>query len=140
MTTALLDQSDLAALLGLEERDLLDAVRQGFPYEAFERLLEILDVPSHELASVLMISDRTLRRRRKEGRLTPEESDRLLRMARLVELALAVFEGDATRAVHWFTSPKSRLQGEAPLRRANTDLGAREVEDMLYAIEFTWPA
>lgn len=132
--------ADLAGLLGLDEQDLIEAVRKGLPYDAYERLLDVLGIPSRELAEVLMISERTLRRRRAEGQLAAEESDRLVRVARLVELTLLVFEGDAERAMQWFTRSKSRLNGESPLVRSNTELGAHEVEDMLYAIEFTMPA
>jgi putative toxin-antitoxin system antitoxin component (TIGR02293 family) len=70
----------------------------------------------------------------------PEESDRLLRLARVFELGVTVFEGDTERAVRWFTMPKSRLGGESPLERADTEPGIREVEDMLYTIEFTMAA
>ena len=70
------------------------------------------------------------------GRLSAEESDRLLRTARLAELALAVFE-DGGAAAEWLTTPKRLLNGETPLERADTAPGAREVEDMLFAVEFS---
>jgi len=112
----------------------------GLPFDAYERLRTLLGIPSRELATVLSIPARTLQRRKQAGRLTAEESDRLLRLARLVALTLYVFEDDTDRAVRWLTAPKSLLDGESPLARADTEPGAREVEDMLYAIEFTMPA
>lgn len=139
-TVYALERADLASFLGLEAQDLVAAVREGLPYESYERVLAHLGVSSREFAEVLSIPERTLQRRKKAGRLTPEESDRLLRVARLVELAETVFEGDTDRAVRWFTSPKSLLDGESPLSHADTEPGAREVEDMLYAIEYTMPA
>lgn len=134
------DRADLATLLGLHAQSLVAAVRAGFPFETYERLRAMLGVSARELAGVLSIPERTLQRRRQAGRLTAEESDRLLRVARLVGLALMVFEGDAEHAVCWLTAPKTLLGGESPLMRADTEPGAREVEDMLYAIEFTMPA
>ncbi len=116
---------------------LIGAVREGLPYDAFERLRAFLDVPARDAGTRLLIAERTLARRRQNGRFTPEESDRLLRLARLAEMALVVFEGEAAPARRWLTQPKRLLNGESPLDRADTEAGAREVEDMLYAIEFT---
>ena len=130
-----------AGLIGFSEdaapSALIDAVRSGLSYDAFERLAEFLGVPARELGERLSISRRTLARRRESGQLTPEESDRLLRLARLSEMALVVFEGQKASARRWLTEPKSLLGGESPIERADTETGVREVEDMLYAIEFT---
>lgn len=131
-----LDQLDGTRLLGVEGSDVVAIVRTGLPAHALERLHDLLDLPVRDLAALLGIPPRTLTRRRQAGRLTPDESDRLLRLARLAELALAVFEEpDAART--WLTEPKRLLGGESPLAHADTAPGAREVEDMLYAIEFT---
>lgn len=131
-----LDQLDGTRLLEIEDADVVVAVRTGLPVGALERLHDLLDLPMQELAAVLGIPPRTLTRRRQSGRFTPDESDRLLRLARLAELALAVFE-DAEAARTWLTEPKRLLGGEAPFAHADTGPGAREVEDMLYAVEFT---
>lgn len=117
------------------ERPLISHIRQGLPTHAFDRLQAFLGCSTLVLASALGIAPRTLARRRGD-RLSPEESDRLLRAARLAELALVVFE-DADAASEWLTTPKRLLRGETPLEHADTAPGAREVEDMLYAIEFS---
>ncbi len=140
VATRIPDRADLTTFLGLKAQSLVTAVREGLPFDVYERLRRMLGVSARELAEVLSIPERTLQRRRQAGRLTSEESDRLLRVAHLVELALVVFENDTERAVRWLTAPKSLLGGESPLARADTEPGAREVEDMLYAIEFTMPA
>lgn len=134
------DSGDLYAFLGLKQQALVTVVREGLAYDVYERVQGLLGVSTAELATVLAIPERTLQRRRQAGRLTMEESDRLLRLARLVKLALFVFDGDTTRAVRWLRAPKTLLGGETPLERADTEPGVREVEDMLYAIEFTLPA
>lgn len=135
-----LEQASGARLLGLDSGALIEAERAGFPYEAFEQLRSFLRLPARALGAALSIAERTLARRRKRGSLTPEESDRLARLARLSEMALVVFEGDEESARTWLTTPKRLLGGESPLERADTGAGAREVEDMLYAIEFTMAA
>ncbi len=141
-----LDRLDGTRLLGLsgegargETNAPVAYVRDGLPTEAFDRLQAFLGRPASALAATLGLAPRTLARRRQAGRLAPEESDRLLRTARLAELALVVFE-DADAAATWLTTPKRLLGGETPLERADTAPGAREVEDMLYAVEFSMPA
>ncbi len=135
-----IEHTDLAAFLGIENASLVTAVREGLPFDVYERLRSMLDLPSRDLAALLLISERTLRRRKQAGKLESEESDRLLRLARILELAHVVFEGNSERAVAWLTAPKTLLGGESPLARTDTEPGAREVEGMLYAVEFTMPA
>ncbi len=140
-----LDRLDGTLLLGLNGEGTRGAsspvahVRAGLSTEAFDRLQAFLGRPASALAATLGLAPRTLARRRQAGRLAPEESDRLLRTARLAELALVVFE-DADAAAAWLTTPKRLLSGETPLERADTAPGAREVEDMLYAVEFSTAA
>jgi putative toxin-antitoxin system antitoxin component (TIGR02293 family) len=141
-----LDRLDGTRLLGLrpegtrgEEVAPVVSVRAGLPVAAFDRLQAFLDEPAAALAAALGLAPRTLNRRRQSGRLSADESDRLLRTARLAELALVALE-DADAAARWLTSPKRLLAGETPLERADTAPGAREVEDMLFAIEFSLPA
>ena len=55
-------------------------------------------------------------------------------------MAVYVWEDNAEAAVRWLTTSKSLLGGESPLQHTDTGPGAREVEDMLYAIEFTTAA
>lgn len=130
------DALDGSRLLGLSGESPARAVRRGLPTGAFDALQAFLDTPAAGLADAVGIAPRTLSRRRADGRLAPDESDRLLRAARLAEMALVAL-GDAPAAAAWLTEPKRLLGGESPLRHADTAPGARAVEDMLYAVEFT---
>lgn len=87
------------------------------------------------LAPKLGISRATLNRRMAKGRLEPQESDRLVRFARLMGKAVEVLETkeDARR---WLSSPQVGLGGAVPLDCAETEVGAREVEDLLGRIEY----
>lgn len=134
------DTLDGSHLLNLPDADdpvaLAHAVREGLPADAFDALRDALGVPSPTLADALAIAPRTLARRRGAGRLAPDESDRLLRAARLTEMA-AVALGDREAGAQWMTEPHALFGGEPPLRHADTAPGARAVEDALYAVEFT---
>lgn len=127
-----------ALLLGLRSYDLpslLRSVEQGFPFSVLEHLRRNIALSWDELAHVIAIPQRTLTRRRNEGRFLPDESDRILRASRVYAKALEVFEGDAHAASHWLSSGQVGLGGAVPVDIARTELGAREVETLLERLE-----
>src|SRR6266566_10140469 len=69
------------------DRDLREAIREGFPPAVVEELMRASGLTLKELASALDLSPRSLQRRRRSGRLARFESDRLYRLARIVALA-----------------------------------------------------
>ena len=87
-----------------------------------------------ELAGALDLSIRSLQRRRR-GRLARFESDRLYRMARLMALARETL-GDGPRASRWLKRTNRALGGVAPLAAIDTELGARQVENLLGRIAY----
>jgi len=115
--------------------DLMQQIEQGFSFEALLSLETNSGVSLTLLASVIGIPERTLARRRVAGKLAPEESERLLRVSNLFEKCVELFEGDVTAAVNWLTSPKKALKNQSPLLYARTELGAREVEDLIGRLE-----
>ena len=87
------------------------------------------------LNPLLGISKPTFHRRKLEGRLAPGESDRVVRFARLLGKAIEVLESEENARL-WLTSPQFGLGGAVPLEFAATEVGAREVEDLLGRIEY----
>ena len=138
LTHVPVDRLDGTRLLGVPH-DPVEALRAGLTYGAFEQMQSVLGLSARDLAGTLGIAPRTLARRQAGGRFERDESDRLLRLARLVEIAIAAFE-DVDAAAAWLRAPKTLLGGESPLAHADTAHGAREVEDMLFVIEFTMAA
>lgn len=125
-------------LLGLNEFDsvrLLRIVERGIVYSSFVRFQRNLDVTQARLLDLVQIPQRTLTRRRQEGRLRPDESDRLLRVSRLFGRAIELFDGDADAARKWLSTAQTVLGGAIPLDLAKTDLGTREVERAIGRIE-----
>lgn len=120
------------------QSDRVAAVREGLSYDALQRVSEALAVPDAMLARALAISERTLHRRRGQGRLSTEESDRLLLLAEVVELAVQAFD-DVERARRWLRQPHALLGDEAPLEHMDTFAGVEEVRSMLYHIEYSMP-
>ena len=129
---------DYAALLGLRSSDwlaLARAVERGFPYAAVEQLCRNSGLAYERLLEWLQIASRTLIRRRQQGRFSPEESDRLLRAARIVGRAFDLFEADRDAAVEWMLDAQPALGGISPIDAAKTEVGAREVENLIGRLE-----
>ncbi len=126
------------ASLGLSSGNKVELLRQvqhGFPFDTLLRLEVNSGLPVAALAAVIGIPERTLARRKAAGKFEPAESERLLRIAILFEQCVELFEGDVTAAVRWLTTGKKALNDEAPLSYARTELGAREVEDLIGRVE-----
>jgi len=82
-----------------------------------------------------VIPSRTLQHRRsRRERLSLEESDRVLRVIRVVSSAEAVY-GNRERALAWLRRPHPRLDGRVPLSLLKTDTGSRIVEELLLQID-----
>jgi putative toxin-antitoxin system antitoxin component (TIGR02293 family) len=130
------------SLLGLqtfETAELHSRLQQGLSYDAFERLRGVLGLSAARAGELLQIPPRTLARRKDSKRFEPEESDRLVRLSRIVGLGLELFEGDVDEMRTWFTAPHAALGGETPLDFATTDVGAREVENLIGRLEHGIP-
>ena len=114
---------------------LIDRVREGLPVSELNSLRAGLEIPLEQLASKLAISRATLQRRKTAGRLSADESDKLVRFSRLLQHATDVF-GDETKAREWLKQPQRGLGGAVPLDYAETEIGAREVENLLGRIDY----
>ena len=129
-------------LLGLKMEDPLKLaadVKKGFLYRALERFQKNTALSTKDLSEVVQIRVRTLIRRKEQGRLQPDESDRLLRASRIFGRALELFEGDVEEARRWLSAPQAALGGSPPLVVLTTDVGAREVENLIGRLEHGIP-
>jgi putative toxin-antitoxin system antitoxin component (TIGR02293 family) len=83
----------------------------------------------------IVIPSRTLQHRRsRREKLTVEESDRVLRVIRVLSLTESIY-GSRERALDWLRKPHPRLDGRAPLSLLKTDAGSRIVEELLVQID-----
>ena len=116
-------------------RELIRQIELGFSFSRLRLLESQSGLSVARIASIIGIPERTLARRRNSGRLTSDESERLLRVSAVFEKAVDLFEGDRAAALKWLTSPKKALENETPLLYSRTELGAREVENLLGRLE-----
>jgi putative toxin-antitoxin system antitoxin component (TIGR02293 family) len=115
--------------------DMSAAIREGFLHSVVDALAGNSGLTLQEVASSLDLSTRSLQRRKHQGRLARYESDRLYRLARLMALA-EYFIGSHATAVEWMKRPNLVLGGVAPLQLLDTELGARQVENILGRIGY----
>jgi len=117
--------------------DMADLIEAGLPCASAQYLRQRLALTEADLASVLGVSARTLQRQaaRRDACLTPQQGDRLYRLARIVACAEETFE-NADRARAWLHQPQRGLGSRVPLALLTTEAGAREVEDLLGRIEY----
>jgi putative toxin-antitoxin system antitoxin component (TIGR02293 family) len=123
-----------ASLPELVSRELSNALASEPARVAILDELEAHGFTSDELFD-LVIPRRTLGRRRQTGQLSPEESDRAVRLARITEHAERVF-GDAAKAHRWLRKPSPMLEGSVPLTLLKSETGAHLVEKALHRIDF----
>ena|SRR5215467_723637 len=116
--------------------DLADLVRKGLPANSVKALAGRLDIRNAALSERLGIPQRTLTRRlSRRSRLTASESDRTVRVARVYANAVEMI-GEEDKAILWLQTPNRALGGERPIDQVDTDVGAREVEDILSRIAY----
>jgi putative toxin-antitoxin system antitoxin component (TIGR02293 family) len=120
----------------LQTDDLVAEVRAGLPASTVTVLADGLALQRLQVAERLSIPARTLSRRlANKSRLTQEESDRTLRMARVVALAREILGAD-DKASRWMVAPNRALGGQRPFDQLDTELGVRSVEEVLQRIAY----
>lgn len=113
--------------------ELSDAVAQGLPKSALRNAVRRIFEDAGEQRRMMyrIVPEATFKRRR--DRLSSAESERTERLARVIATAEYVWE-DRDSARRFLMTPHPMLAGKAPLNAAMTELGARQVEDLLAKI------
>ncbi len=125
-------------ILGLKAEnpgELIRQVERGFSFNTLRSMESHAGISVARIAAIIGIPERTLARRKTEGRLTSDESERLLRISRVFENTVDLFEGDSTNALKWLTTPKKSFESQTPLAYSRSELGAREVENLMVRLE-----
>ena len=107
----------------------------GLDFGEFEALRRQLDLSLDELSTRLGLSRATMEKRKATGRLTVDESGKVVCFARLLGHAVHLF-GGLDEARRWLKAPQRILHGAVPLDYAKTDLGAAEVENLLTQLDY----
>jgi putative toxin-antitoxin system antitoxin component (TIGR02293 family) len=113
--------------------DLLRAVESGFRASAIDALVTAGILQSEIEALIAPL--RTLQRRRRDGRLSREESDAALRLARILNHAEMTL-GSRERALGWLRRPNRTFGDAAPMTLLATEAGGRRIEDQLLRADY----
>ena len=124
----------VARILGLKSTvrsvaDIAEAVESGLPKHSLERVVERAGIHGPARAKLMqrVVPAATYKRRQ---RLKLVESERTERLARVIALAEMLWDDDA-EAKRFLATPHAELGGRKPIEAALTDLGARQVEDVV---------
>lgn len=115
-------------------KELIPLLKKGLSTDLFSKVADCLSVSERQLADTVDITVSTLTRRKRTGRFTTAESERLYRLIRIYNRALEVLHSEDS-AQKWLTTPIKALGWEKPFDYAGTETGAREVESVLGRIE-----
>ncbi len=115
--------------------DWVSAIRRGFPSKTLDAFATNVGASNSELAAMLGLSARAWAGRRCKQRLSPADSERLLRLAKTVARAEDVF-GDLSNGLAWLNNSNRSLGGETPVSLTDTEVGSKLVADVLGRIEY----
>ncbi|HZD50548.1 MAG TPA: antitoxin Xre/MbcA/ParS toxin-binding domain-containing protein, partial [Silvibacterium sp.] len=115
---------------------LVNLTREGLPADILLALAAELSMDRKAVAKAVGITERTLSRRLStRSRLSSVESDRTVRLARILALADETM-GDMSKASRWLQTPNRVLQGHTPFELLDTDAGVQSVETVLGRIAY----
>jgi putative toxin-antitoxin system antitoxin component (TIGR02293 family) len=140
MTMRQLAQGDsMQSVFALAEKpflEILTQVRNGLPAAMFEQVASTLGLSTSALAAKLGIARRSVTRKRGSGApLSSDSSEKLLRVARVRNLGRRLFTTDEAVS-KWLAKPDASLAKMAPWDLLDSELGAREVENLLRALAY----
>ncbi len=134
----------IADVMGLKSpvrtlRDLSEIVSRGLPKSALRHcVVRVVSGPKEQREAIYRIVPAATYKRR-ERNLKPAESERTERLARVVATAEHIWS-DAEEAKRFLTTPHPELGGRTPLDASRTELGARQVEELLWKLFYGLPA
>lgn len=118
------------------EWDMDHLIREGIPYQAFRYFLAKF-APTDFALDAFIGSESTVKKDTEDDfPLPPIASDRLYRLARLFIITKRVLEDEKSGA-EWLKRPQWGLGGRIPVEVAFTEIGAKEVENLLGRIDYS---
>lgn len=116
------------------EKDFISLIRTGIPKEAMDNLMERIGLSPIEMAAITHTSDRTLRRYTPKQKLSQDQSERIIEVARLYSRGINVF-GGIPEFKEWMDMNLLPLGNKKPKEFLDTSLGIGMLLDELGRIE-----
>jgi putative toxin-antitoxin system antitoxin component (TIGR02293 family) len=122
----------------ISTRDLAKAVTSGLPKQSLKRTVQRVFSEPKQVNELVykLVPEATYKRR---TRLTQGESEKTERLARVIAAAEHVWEDDQAARL-WLTTSHPELGDQTPVDCAMSELGAREVEELLDKLFYGLPS
>ena len=121
--------------------DINDLLNKGIPWAFVFKIARKTGLDGKVVANFLGVSASTLQRARQNQRkrMSRNVSENAVRLATLILAAFELADGDERAAMSWLQSPAFSLAGRVPLEEAATDIGAKEVLNIMGRIDWGIP-
>lgn len=114
---------------------LVQMLNDGLPVSVLDNIHKWTEMSRADILRVTGINERNVARRKSAGQmLTPNESERIARLIRVVDAAVHYF-GSKKLAWEWLQNPVRGLGNVAPIALISTESGALEVTDLIGRLE-----
>ena len=131
------ERARFCALLGqdtdLDEMAVVKLVSERLPVNVIDKFIAE-GITQQEIDRLIAPRRTQTHRRANSEPMTVDESDRAVRIARVVAKAESVFD-NKQKSLHWLHQPMKRFEGRSPLDMLDTDVGSRLVEEALVRID-----
>ena len=120
--------------IGVQET--IDVIRATLPPTVVSEAMDFLSAPRNELLAALRIPVSSFHRKlTTKQALSPEETERVMRLADITRTATGAFGGQS-EARAWLNAANIALGGQSPFSLLDTDAGAGQVRRVLAAVNY----
>ncbi|EBL6422026.1 DUF2384 domain-containing protein [Salmonella enterica subsp. enterica serovar Give] len=129
--------SRLWQVAGLNNSDgvvLLGQINEGLDGKVANLIVDWAKITQNDLRKMSGIPSTTFSRSVK-ARFSPEQSERLVRIIRVIDRAVDLFEGNKEEAQKWLNEPNKALNWKVPAELMASETGAYEVIKLITRLE-----
>lgn len=117
------------------ELDLFNLIKAGLSKTVLLLLADSIQVPIHEMAHMINVSERTIQRKSETDIFSEYVSESILQVAQVYAKGAEVFESQE-KFKRWLHSPNRALGDKKPSEMISTRYGTQMVLDLLVRIEY----
>lgn len=114
--------------------DFIPIINKGIPKKALDTFMDNTGITVPEISGIIRTSDRTLRRYNPAKKLNPEQSERIIELAKLYSRGEEVF-GNMDAFKQWMNSTVMALGNKKPKTFLDTSMGIDLLMNELGRIE-----
>ncbi|WP_413726258.1 antitoxin Xre/MbcA/ParS toxin-binding domain-containing protein [Sodalis sp. RH16] len=117
-------------------RELTNVLKIGLPVDVLDSIHKWSDMSKADILRIAGINERNVARRKSTGTaFSPDESERIARLVRVMDASVHLFGGNKPDAYTWLRSPVKGLGNVTPVSLLSTESGALEVLDLIGRLE-----